>query len=110
MIKRGDKIPCEISKRIKTTKDYQKYFVINIYEGEDKLIQNNRKIGSCVLDNLRIDKKRKVIGIITFILDDKYSLTVIVEEEGRKNKRILEINREKINKNILNEGIIEEDE
>ncbi len=110
MIKRGDKIPCEISKRIKTTKDYQKFFGINIYEGEDNLIQNNRKIGSCVLDNLRIDKKRKVIGIITFVLDNKYSLTIIVEEEGRKNKRILEIDREKINKNILNEGIIEEDE
>ncbi len=110
MIKRGDKIPCEISKRIKTTKDYQKFFGINIYEGEDNLIQNNRKIGSCVLDNLRIDKKRKVIGIITFVLDNKYSLTIIVEEEGRKNKRILEIDREKINKNTLNEGIIEEDE
>ena len=108
MIKRGEKVPCKITKRIRTTKDYQKYFGINIYEGEDSLIQNNRKIGSCILDNLRIDKKGKVFGKIIFYIDNKNSLKIIIEEEGKNNKRLLEIERENISESKIKEGIIEE--
>ena len=108
MIKRGDKVPCKITKRIRTTKDYQKYFGINIYEGEDSFIQNNRKIGSCILDNLRIDKKGKVFGKIIFHIDNKNSLKITIEEEGKNNKRLLEIERENISESKIKEGIIEE--
>ena len=106
MIKRGDKVPCKITKRIRTSKDYQKYFKIIIYEGEDKLIQNNKELGYCLLDNLRKAKKGEVFAKISFYLDNNYCLTIVLEEENRNNIRVLEIEREKVQNNF-EEGKIE---
>ncbi len=107
MIKRGDKVPCKITKRIRTSKDYQKYFKIIIYEGEDKLIQNNKELGYCILDNLRKAKQGEVFANISFKLDNKYCLEIVLEEENRNNKRILEIEREKVKQINFEEGKIE---
>ena len=107
MIKRGDKVPCKITKRIRTSKDYQKYFKIIIYEGEDKLIQNNKELGYCLLDNLRKAKKGEVFANINFYLDNKYCLIIVLEEENRNNIRVLEIEREKVQQNNFEEGKIE---
>ena len=106
MIKRGDNVPCKITKRIRTTEDYQKYFKIIIYEGEDNLIQNNKELGYCLLDNLRKAKKGEVFAKISFYLDNNYCLTIVLEEENRNNIRVLEIEREKVQNNF-EEGKIE---
>ena len=106
MIKRGDNVPCQITKRIRTTEDYQKYFKIIIYEGEDNLIQNNKELGYCLLDNLRKAKKGEVFAKISFYLDNNYCLTIVLEEENRNNIRVLEIEREKVQNNF-EEGKIE---
>ena len=107
MIKKNEKIPIQNKKRIRTTHDNQPSFKISIYEGEDNLIKNNRKLGCCLLDNLRIANKGEVYATILFNLDSQYLLTIILEEEGKKNIKVLEIDRKNKDENYSNEGKIE---
>ncbi len=107
MIKKNEKIPIQNKKRIRTTQDNQQSFKIRIYEGEDNLIKNNRKLGYCLLDNLRIANKGEVSATILFNLDSQYLLTIILEEEGKKNIKVLEIDRKNKDENYSNEGKIE---
>ena len=107
MIKKNEKIPIQNKKRIRTTHDNQPSFKISIYEGEDNLIKNNRKLGYCLLDNLRIANKGEVYATILFNLDSQYLLTIILEEEGKKNIKVLEIDRKNKDENYSNEGKIE---
>ncbi len=108
MMKRGDKVPCKNTIKIKTAKDYQEYFKINIYKGEDNLIQNNKKLGFCILDNLRKAKKGEVFAKICFFLDSNYHLTIHLEEQNRNNRRVLEIESKKEQQNNFEERKIEE--
>ena len=57
--------------------------------------------------NLRKAKQGEVFAYISFKLDNKYCLEIVVEEENRNNKRIFEIEREKVQQNNFEEGKIE---
>ncbi len=107
MIKKDQIIPVTIEKKIKTSRDNQTFFGIAIYEGENELVSKNIRLGYCILDNINVKEKGKVTGKITFVLDNKYILKIIIEEEGKRNKRELEIERKKYDEKEFNKGMIE---
>ena len=52
-------------------------------------------------------EKGKFSGKNKFILDSRYDLKIIIEEEGRNNKRELEIERKKYDEKEFNKGMVE---
>ncbi len=107
IIKKDENIPFTIEKKIRTSRDNQTFFGIAIYEGENDEVSKNVRLGYCILDNIKMKEKGKVSGKIKFILDTRYILKIIIEEEGRNNKRELEIERKKYDEKEFNKGMVE---
>ena len=86
----------KLLKELVLLKIIKNFFKITIYEGEDKLIQNNKELVYCLLIILEKPKNGEVFANISFILDNKYCLKIVLEEENRNNLRVLEIEIEKV--------------
>ncbi len=101
-------LPIKKTKKFKTVEENQKYFGIAIYEGERIFAQDNTFLTYCSFDNIRPGKKGEVIIKITFELNEKKELYITIEEEGRKNIRVIEVNNNTIECNENVEKKIEE--
>ena len=101
-------LPIKKTKKFKTVEDHQKYFGIAIYEGERIFAKDNTFLTYCSFDNIRQGKKGEVIIKITFELNEKKELYITIEEEGRKNIRVIEVNNNTIDCNENVEKKIEE--
>ncbi len=101
-------LPIKKTKKFKTVEENQKYFGIAIYEGERIFAQDNTFLTYCSFDNIRQGKKGEVIIKITFELNEKKELYITIEEEGRKNIRVIEVNNNTIECNENVEKKIEE--
>ena len=101
-------LPIKKTKKFKTVEENQKYFGIAIYEGERIFAQDNTFLTYCSFDNIRQGKKGEVIIKITFELNEKKELYITIEEEGRKNIRVIEVNNNTIDCNENVEKKIEE--
>ena len=101
-------LPIKKTKKFKTVEENQKYFGIAIYEGERIFAQDNTFLTYCSFDNIRQGKKGEVIIKITFELNEKKELYITIEEEGRKNIRVIEVNNNTIECNENVERKIEE--
>ena len=101
-------LPIKKTKKFKTVEENQKYFGIAIYEGERIFAKDNTFLTYCSFDNIRQGKKGEVIIKITFELNEKKELYITIEEEGRKNIRVIAVNNNTIDCNENVEKRIEE--
>ena len=93
IIYKNTKIPCKIEKQYESADDYQDKIEICIYEGESKFVKE------CVLlDNfyISVTKRQKSYLNVIFQIDPQFSiLKVTAKEIDGKNKKSVEITREK---------------
>ena len=80
MLPRGTRIPVAAVKVFNTTQDNQNMIKFDIYEGERKLVKDNRRIERIILKNLPQKYKKEVKVEVTFEVDEEYILTVICKE------------------------------
>jgi len=107
ILPRGTKIPVKCVKSFVTTQDYQTKIKFEIYEGERKLIRDNKRLGGMVLNNLPEDLKGKIKVNVTFSVDVDGLLKVNAEERSqgvykdlKEEIHIGNMNQEEINKKI----------
>ena len=93
-IKKGDNIPIKINKFIKIKKNKNSnYIVINVFEGDNKSVNNNKLISSNNIDinNLICNKKEKeekyVELLFQFFIDSNYNLSVSILDKNTYNKQ-----------------------
>ena len=104
MLPRGSRIPVTAIKRFNTTQDNQNTIKFEIYEGERKLIKDNRRIERIILKNLPQMNKKEVKVEVVFEVDEEFILTVICREISNniQNTCQIIINEDLTQKEILN--------
>ena len=106
ILPRGTKIPIKCKKNFITTQDFQTKLKFEIYEGERKLIRDNKRLGGMILNNLPEKLKGQVKVDVTFEIDvDGVLKVTAIENSQNLTKEIKEINignmtQEEINKKI----------
>ena len=80
MLPRGTRIPVTAIKRFNTTQDNQNTIKFEIYEGERKLVKDNRRLERIILKNLPQMNKKEVKVEVRFEVDEEFILTVICKE------------------------------
>ena len=84
ILPRGSRVPIKAIKRFNTTQDNQSNIKFEIYEGERKLIQDNRILNRIILKNLPLMNKKEVKVEICFEVDEEFILTVTATELTNK--------------------------
>ena len=111
IIKRKTPLPCKKTKIFTTTQDFQTKFGIAVYQGERKFVQDNFFLDKFILNDITKDKKGKIEMIVTFEIDNKFSvLKVSAEEKGTNNKKEINITRLQRDETIIEKMIEEEEE
>ena len=111
IIKRKTPLPCKKTKIFTTTQDFQTKFGIAVYQGERKFVQDNFFLDKFILNDITKDKKGKIEMIVTFEIDNKFSvLKVSAEEKGTNNKKEINITRFQRDEKIIEKMIKEEEE
>ena len=81
-IKKGDYIPIRLNKFIKIKKPINNVIIINIYEGENKNVKNNKLLSNNSIDinNLiNVKKEEKYVELlIQIFMDSNYNLSVYI--------------------------------
>ena len=77
ILKRGSKYPTSNTKFYFTDSDYQKNFVIKVYEGENEFVKKNEYLDEFIINNIPRKKKGEVCISITFKIDINQILNVI---------------------------------
>ena len=106
LIKKNSEVPAHsIKKRYKTVKDYQKYFSINVYSGEEKYVNDNKFIGEVRIDGLPLKKKGEVSFSIEFEVNTNGILVVNAEVGDKKVSKQYQVTNKK-NEIIASTNII----
>ena len=91
--KKGDCIPIKLNKYIKIKKPINNCIILNIYEGENKYVKNNKLISHNTIDIeqlINIKKDEKYIELlIEIFLDSNYNLRLFILDRYTY-KRLLE--------------------
>ena len=80
LLPRGSRVPIKVVKRFVTTQDNQNNIKFEIYEGERKLIKDNRKILTINLKNIPTLNKKQVKVEVTFEVNEEFLLNVTCKE------------------------------
>ena len=103
LIKKNSEVPAHsIKKRYKTVKDYQKYFSINVYSGEEKYVNDNKFIGEVRIGDLPPKKKGEVSFSIEFEVNTNGILVVNAEVGDNKVSQQYQITNKKNEANEIN--------
>ena len=84
LIPKNSTIPFEETEQFKTAKDNQKTILIKIYEGEEKTVDKNRKLGEFKLMNLPEKPKGEVKIDVFFKINENGILEVSANEKGKE--------------------------
>ena len=96
IIKKNTPLPCKQTKTFITSENYQEKFGIYVYEGERKFIKNNYFLDHFELNNITKRLKGETEMIVTFEIDNRYSvLKVSAKEKGKNNTKEIKITRKK---------------
>ena len=87
IINKGSKLPFKATKTYHTVNDYQTTVLIDVYEGENKLVKDNYPLGEFRITNLPEKKNGEVKIEVTFELDEDSILTVSACEKGNKSNK-----------------------
>ncbi len=90
IIEKNSTIPVAKAQKF-TTYQNQGAILINIYQGERDFVQDNRFLGSFVLDNLSNNLAGAVKVLVTFFIDADGILKVSAKDEGNQNSQEIEI-------------------
>ena len=107
VIKKGSKLPCKKKKSFTTSEDFQKRIFFQVYEGENKNVEDNYLLGAFELNNLPKKKKNKVNIEVTFELDEDSILTITAIDKGNKsnhNSIIIKNDKGGLSKNEIEEA------
>jgi molecular chaperone DnaK (HSP70) len=90
IIEKDMPLPCKVTKKFTTTDDNTDKLEVKIYQGENKMCEDNYYIGKI---ELNIDKEKRGVPVIniTFSLDINNILTIYIEDKktGNNNKVII---------------------
>ena len=113
VIKKGTKLPCKKMKIFHPAHDYAKSLLFQVFEGENKYVNNNYPLGKFVVENLPTKKKEEVSIEVTFELDEDSILTVTaVEKDNKSNTNSIVIKNDKggLSRNEIEKAIIKQEE
>ena len=100
LIPKNSTIPIENVKLLKTSVDYQKKILINIFEGEEETVDKNKKIGKFQIINIPPKKKGEVKINVFFRINENGILEVDAQEiDNEKNNNGIKIINSKLNLN-----------
>ena len=90
LIPRNSTIPCKKTQIFSTCEDFQKIFIINIFEGEKQLTKYNNFLGKLVFEDIQLMPKGKSQIEVTFDIDGNSIINVnIIESLTRKEKNMV---------------------
>lgn len=84
LIAANRKTPCQQIQIFGTTADYQSYLDIHVYQGCDRLVENNTLIGTISIADLPKRPQGELDIWVTFNVNETQMLSVIVEVEGMR--------------------------
>ena len=89
VIQKGSNIPIKLNKYIKikkTAKNFKNIIDINIYEGENKFVKNNKLISSTSFDisnyNNEKNNENYIEVLFQFFIDSNYNLNVYIIDKN----------------------------
>ena len=96
VIKKGTKLPCKKTKIFHPAHNNQNLILLQVFEGENKYVQDNYLLGKFELNNLPNKKANEVIIEVTFELDEDSILTVTgIEKDNKSNSNSIVIKNDK---------------
>ena len=104
MLPRGSRVPIKAVKRFITTQDNQSNIKFEIYEGERKLVKDNRRIEKIILKNIPLLNKKQVKVEVTFEVDEEFILTVTCKELSNNIEKSCQV---VINEDLTQKEIID---
>ena len=105
IIPRNTTIPCERTRKYKTSKDYQSKIILKVYQGERIFTKDNSFLGNLII-RIPPRKKGEVKIDVTFEIDINGLLNIYAKDnEGKKYDLKIGVdkllNKEEIEKNII---------
>ena len=86
VIKKGTKLPCKKMRIFHPAEDYQTNILFQVFEGENKYVEDNYLLGKFRISNLPKKKSNEVSVEVTFELDEDSILTVTgIEKDNKSN-------------------------
>ena len=96
VIKKGTKLPCKKMRIFHPAKDYQTNILFQVFEGENKYVEDNYLLGKFRISNLPKKKSNEVSVEVTFELDEDSILTVTgIEKDNKSNSNSIVIKNDK---------------
>jgi molecular chaperone DnaK (HSP70) len=94
IIPKGTEIPAKKTKTYYTVSDYQTKMGLDIYEGEDNLIKNNKNLGKFSISGLYKALKSVVSVEVTLEIDNSNMLSVTAIDKYTGNTVSVQIKRD----------------
>uniref|UniRef100_A0AC34GG27 Heat shock protein 70 n=1 Tax=Panagrolaimus sp. ES5 TaxID=591445 RepID=A0AC34GG27_9BILA len=84
---RNTKFPCETKELASTRVDNQTKMIFKIYEGEDRLVENNKLLGRFLLKNITPAPARVTIIDVISVIDENgiFTVTAVDKQNGSTN-------------------------
>ena len=103
LIPRNSTLPTKKTKIFSMGNDYDSFFLVKVYEGEEQLNINNHLLGKFIIDGIPPMPKEQCNLIITFDIDANSIFTVEVVEfsTGQRKKLLLLMSNQDLVKMIL---------
>jgi len=96
VIKKGTKLPCKKMRDFHPAEDYQTNILFQVFEGENKYVEDNYLLGKFRISNLPKKKSNEVFVEVTFELDEDSILTVTgIEKDNKSNSNSIVIKNDK---------------
>lgn len=86
IIRRNTPIPCDGEKLFTTAVDGQEKVLVEIYQGENELAQNNHALGTLMLGNIKTGLKGEPRILVTFNIDHNAVLSIVAKDLDTKSE------------------------
>ena len=108
LIPRNSTLPTKKTKIFSMGNDYDSFFLVKVYEGEEQLNINNHLLGKFIIDGIPPMPKEQCNLIITFDIDANSIFTVEVEfSTGQRKKFVITNEQSRLSKDDIDRCIKE---
>ena len=106
LIPRNSTFPTKKTKIFSMGNDYDSFFLVKVYEGEEQLNRNNHLLGKFIIDGIPPMPKEQCNLIITFDIDANSIFTVEVEfSTGQRKKFVITNEQSRLSKDDIDRCI-----